>query len=468
MISKIILIVLFAFLSTISKSQNSFSITGNFPPLAGQQVRLVGFDGFDVYTIDSTKITEQGVFTLQYSEKDYGIGYLSAQDNKPFFIILRGETIKLKGETFAFAESIEIIEGLENQLFDQYAIEHPRREQALSAWDYLEKMYMLDTLFAKHEAPKQSILKEKQRIKDEDNLFLASLSSNSYVSYYLPLRKLVSSVSIIAQYRTEEIPAAIAAFRGIDYTDERLYKSGLLADVIESHFWLIENSGRSLDSVFIEMKISIDKMLETLVSDEKKLNEISEYLFILLEKRSLFEASEYLALKLLNETSCTINNDFASQLESYRAMKKGNIAPDFTFGKDYMLPGYTSTKIPNKLSDLRSEYTVVVFGASWCPQCPEELSQIARFYPKWKAQNIEVVFVSLDENIHVFKSFAGVFPFISVCDYQKWESPIVKAYYVFATPAMYLLDDKREILLRPNSAAQMDAWVNWFLIDGKN
>ena len=49
---------------------NSFAqhtITGSFPPLAGQQVRLVGFNGFSVYTIDSTKVSEQGVFNLNYA-----------------------------------------------------------------------------------------------------------------------------------------------------------------------------------------------------------------------------------------------------------------------------------------------------------------------------------------------------------------------------------------------------------------
>jgi hypothetical protein len=32
---------------------------------------------------------------------------------------------------------------------------------------------------------------------------------------------------------------------------------------------------------------------------------------------------------------------------------------------------------------------------------------------------------------------------------------------------MYLLNEKREILLRPNSVAQMDSWVDWFLVQGK-
>ena len=75
----------------------------------------------------------------------------------------------------------------------------------------------------------------------------------------------------------------------------------MLKETIESHFWLIENSGGSLDSVYIEMNKSIDILLENLLADKQKLSEINENLFKLLEKRSLFRASEYLALKLFNE-----------------------------------------------------------------------------------------------------------------------------------------------------------------------
>jgi thiol-disulfide isomerase/thioredoxin len=184
-----------------------------------------------------------------------------------------------------------------------------------------------------------------------------------------------------------------------------------------------------------------------------------------LEKRSLFQASEYLALKLLNEKSCTLNTDLAAQLESYRSMKPGNYAPDFEFKNDIIASGYETSNL-QKLSDLKSNYTVVIFGASWCPQCPQELSQIMPKYQKWKEQNLEVVFVSLDENKDIFRSFAGVFPFISICDYQKWESPVVKSYSVFATPTIYLLDKNLKILLRPASVNQLDSWVDWYLVEG--
>jgi thiol-disulfide isomerase/thioredoxin len=406
-----------------------------------------------------------GNFALNYTNTDYGVGYLTSADNKPFFVILSGEDIEIKGRALSAAETIQIIKGQENQWFGQYATEHPKREQVLSAWAYLDKIYTMDSLFAGHKTPKMAIQAEKQRIHAEDAAFLSNLPKDSYVSWFLPRRKLVSSVSIVAKYRLEEIPATLSAFRDLDYTDPRLYKSGLLKDAIEGHFWLIENSSHPLDSVFIEMKHSIDAMMVHLIKDEKKLNEVTDYLFNLLEKHSHFKASEYLALKVLNETRCTIDSDLAKQLESYRAMKIGNIAPDMFFTGDLVSPGYTSV-LPKKLSDINSNYTIAVFGASWCPKCTEELPEVSKLYSKWKAQGVEVVYISLDEDKKMFDTFVRDFPFISVCDYKKWSGKIVQDYYCFATPTMFLLDKKREIILRPNSVKQLDAWVDWVLVQG--
>jgi thiol-disulfide isomerase/thioredoxin len=451
------------FFTTCLKAQ---SISGNLNQLSKQTLKVEGFNGLKTYPISSTIIDEKGNFKLSYAKSDLGVGYLIGADEKPLFVILSGEDIEIAGTSLSQIESFKILKGQENKWFEQYAQEHPRREQALSAWVYLEKMYKSDPLFSIQKTSNKAIESEKQRIEKEDLTFLNQLPKDSYVGWFLPTRKLVSAVSVVAQYRTEELPATIAAFRAMDYTDQRLYKSGLFKEAIENHFWLLENSGRSLDAVFIEMKLSIDAMMVRLLKDEKKLNEVTDYLFDLLERHSLFQASEYLALKVLNETSCTINSTLANQLESYRAMKKGNIAPDILFTGDKFTPGYGQNNAPNKLSDIKSKYTVVVFGASWCQKCTEELPEIVRQYSKWKAQGVEVVFVSLDENKEMFKNFTAILPFISFCDYQKWNSTAVKNYYIFGSPTMFLLNEKREILLRPNSVKQMDTWVDWYLVQG--
>ncbi|HBK82973.1 MAG TPA: hypothetical protein DDZ41_05155, partial [Flavobacterium sp.] len=62
-------------------------------------------------------------------------------------------------------------------------------------------------------------------------------------------------------------------------------------------------------------------------------------------------------------------------------------------------------KIVTKLSLIKSNYTVVVFGASWCPKCKEELPELAKLYSKWKSKGIEVVFIALEEDEKAFKDF---------------------------------------------------------------
>jgi thiol-disulfide isomerase/thioredoxin len=441
----------------------SQQVSGTLSQLSNQSIKLEAFNGFKTYPIANTAIDEKGNFKLIYSKSDYGLGYLMSADNKAFFVILNGEDIVIEGESLINTTTLKTKKGKENISFACYASEHPRREQALSAWKYLEKIYQFDSLFSVQQSPKTAIEKEMNRIKKEDEDFLKGLESKSYVAWYLPVRRLVSDVSTIAQYRTEEIPATIAAFRNLDYTDERLYRSGLLRDAVESHFWLLENCGKSLDTVFIEMKLSIDAMMLKLIKDEKKLNEITDYLFDLLERHSLFQASEYLALKVLNEVSCTIDSDLAKQLETYRAMKIGNIASDILFEADLLNASIVNSQGLKKLSNIKSKYVLVVFGAGWCQKCTEELPKIAGLYEKWKKKELEVVYISLDEKKEDFNNFASKFPFLSYCDYKKWNSPVAKEYYVFGTPTMFLLDSKREIVLRPNSVQQMDAWVDWML-----
>ena len=422
------------------------------------EISLFKYDSFNSISISSAITATDGSFNLQFYLDNATIGYLLTKNSKPFIVVLSGEDIVLKGETLSHPETIKIIEGKENQLFGQYALEHPKREQALSAWDYLLKMYKTDTIFINKKSTIKKIEREIISIKNEDDYFLKKLPQNSYINWYLPMRKLVTSVPIVAQYRTKEIPKTIQAFRLIDYSDNRLYNSGLLKEVLESHFWLLENSGTSLENVNHEMKISIDLLLDNLFKDNSKLNEITHYLFDLLERHSLFEASEYLAIKVLNQTSCTLDSNFARQLETYRAMKKGNIAPDIIFDeKAYILHNNQSI---TKLSDSKASYKLVVFGASWCPKCTEEIPQLAHNYHVWKNKGLDVVYISLDDNKEMFESFASSLPFISYCDLQKWNSKPVLDYYVFGTPTMFILDQSNKIVLRPNSVKQIEAWIN--------
>jgi thiol-disulfide isomerase/thioredoxin len=448
-------ILFIAFFSSYSMFGQHLS--GTFSDLQNQIIRLEGFDGLKSYLIDTTNTDGNGNFKLKYAAKDYGMGYLVSNSNKPLILILANEDTEIKGSSLEALENIQFTKGFQNQTFERYANEYPKKEQALSAWVYLSNLYKTDPLFINQKNPLKAIETEKTRIKESDTKFLNSLPKDSYVRWFLPIRKLVSSVSVVAQYKPEEIPSTLVALRAIDYADPRLYKSGLFKEAIENHVWFIENTSGSLELVYKDLNQSIDILLQQVKADQTKFNEVTDFLFNLLEKRSLFTSSEYLALKLLNDESCTLSDNIAKQMEGYRKMKKGNIAPNIQFTEFSYFPAGVNVK---DLDDLKSDFTLVVFAASWCSHCVEEIPKIAALYPELKAKNIEVILVSLDENASSFAQFAAPLPFISTTDYKKWEGQIVQDYHVFGTPTYYLLNKKREIVLRPHSVSHLGAYIN--------
>ncbi len=460
-------IVVFLLLVVTFPQLAAQTVVGTFDQLAGQAIELRGFNGFETYRIARATCDQQGRVSLDYASSDQGVGYLTTANSKPFIVILSGEDIEFVGASLGLPETIRVVKGEENQFFEQYAREQPRREQALSAWAYLERMYAGDPLFSAHQTPQNAIWQEKERIHREDADFLDILPAGSYIKWFLPTRKLVSSVSTISQYRPEEIEATIAAFRALDYADPRLYRSGLLRDAIEGHFWLIENSGNPLDTAMVMMAESIDLMVDHLLGHDALLNELTSYLFDLLERHSLFGASEHLALRLLNENGCALEDDLSRQLEIYRAMRKGNTAADIDFQDGLLLGGFDQSGLPKKLSDIDSKYTLVVFAAGWCETCRKELPELIGHYPKWRAAGVEVVLISLDDRETDFKQFVGSAPFLSFCDYGQWTSKAAHDYYVFGTPTFFLLDADRQIVLRPNSVQHADAWVEWNLLSGR-
>jgi thiol-disulfide isomerase/thioredoxin len=453
-------LVLLSCLFFLVGSSIAQTLSGTFPSLANQTLTLEGTKGFDTYAIGSAKADGKGQFSFTYSPQDYGIAFLSGEDKKPFVVILEKSGVGLEGQVLSEANSIRILEGQENRWFEQYTQEQGKREQALSAWAYLQNLYQNDPFFASQQVPNQAIGAEVIRLQQEDGQFINALPVESFARWFLPIRKLISSVGAIAQYRTSELPQTIAAFRALNYSDARFQKSGLFRDVFESQFWLLENSGGTLDEVYEKMEVSIDVILSSVEKNEPLYNEVTAYLIELLERRSLTNAAEYLALTVLQQNKVLVQPRLARQLEGYRAMKVGTTVPDIQFAGDILLQG-KPIPYPTRLSEVKAPYRLVIFGASWCPACSEAMGELIPLYEKWNKLGLEAIFVSLDTDPTAFKAYSEGMPFIAYSDYKKWDTQAVSDYYVASSPSFYLIDPSGQLLLRPQSVKQIDAWVDW-------
>jgi thiol-disulfide isomerase/thioredoxin len=452
------LIILTFFVLLVFKTTAQNTIAGNFSSIKGQTVRLMGYRGVDVFTIDTAVVNAQGEFTLKYSDANLGMGYLLTKENTTYAVVLEKGKVQITGQTLSDAATIVINNGEQNKIFVKYALTHAKREQALNAWGYLKNIYELDTLFKNEYATKFSITKEIDHLNKVDNDFLQILPPNSFMYWYLPIRKLISNVGSIANTRPQEIPSTTKAFRSINYADPLLYTSGLFSDILESQFWLIENSGLERTMLAKEINTSVDFILASVNKNEKLYNDFTNYLFQYFEKHSLFASSEYIALKALNQQEMKLSLALVNRLETYRKIKIGGIAPKIEFKGDVYVNRELVKNI-NSLSDIKSKYKVVIFGGSWCSSCRSEVIQVIPHYETWKKQGIEVVIVSLDTVKKAFEEFATEFPFTFACDYKKWETQAAKDFYVSSSPTLFLLDSDNKIILRPSTIPVLDSWL---------
>ena len=101
-----------------------------------------------------------------------------------------------------------------------------------------------------------------------------------------------------------------------------------------------------------------------------------------------------------------------------------------------------------------------IFGSSWCPNCQDDYPVLLENYQKLKdAFDMEIIYVSLDNDRKAFTDFYKDAPFIMVFGGNKWDTKAAKDYCVFATPTMFLLDENLKIIQKPQGIAEAENWL---------
>ncbi|MBL4605464.1 MAG: thioredoxin family protein [Flavobacteriaceae bacterium] len=422
------------------------SIQGVLTQHAGQTIVLKGFDYYKSFELAKTSIDSLGNFTLSYSKKYRGMGVLKTQDKSNLVLALTGANIQVKGIHLKEANSLAFTNSPENTLFVDFAKKYVQGQQVYKAWKYMQTRYAKEPSLQVHKEVLKTINNEIVRIEGIPVKELNKLDKKRYLHWFLGQRTLVSDMPASIYSYPERIPQNIAQFRSIDFTNSNFKTSGLFKELIEGHYFLLENSGKSLDDVFIAMNISTQYLIDQLQGNDALLNEVSGKLFAYFEKRSLFKAAAYLSVTMLNQDQCVLDTELANRFESYQKLKVGAKAPEIEFEGKKIL----GTLKTNKL---------LVFGASECPGCKSDVLKLLGYYDGWKAKGIEIVYVSIDTNKTTYEAAYKNAPWQMYCDFKGWKTKAAKEYHLFATPTYFLLDANNTIVLRPRSVDHANAWI---------
>lgn len=440
---KPLILAIFIFSSGLALSQ---TLSGKIEQHAGQQITLTGFNYYKTLELGKTVVDSLGNFSFIYSKDYKGMGVLQAQDNSSLVLLLTEPNIVLNGTHLTEIDSLGYAQNSKNNQYLQFANAKSKRDAAYMALKYLQPLYKNQKELQSQKKFAKAITNEIKRIEQADTDFLKSLDKESYLRWFIPMKQLVQDMPATYNRYTERIPENIKQFREIDFKQPNFKNSGLLREVVEGHYMLLENMVQSLDSIYTQMNLSTKHLINNLQTNEVLLNEVCSELFRYFEKRSLFAASEYLSVSLLKNQQCSLNDDLVSKLESYRKLKVGAIAPDIILGNN------------TKLSNIKSN-KLVVFGASWCPNCKTETLEFLKFYDAWKAKNVEIIYISIDTDQTAFETAYNRAPWQTYCDYKGWETQAAKDYYVSGTPTSFLLDADNKILVRPNSVSHANVWI---------
>lgn len=157
------------------------------------------------------------------------------------------------------------------------------------------------------------------------------------------------------------------------------------------------------------------------------------------KQAGLDEVRELLDTRYLAGT-CTAGDDKDLQLrlQAYKTTRKGMIAPPIKQA-DFNL--YTSVV---------ADTTIIVFWASWCPHCSDDLPKLHEILKH--RPGTKVVAVALDEQEDSWlRSKASLSGWNHIRAAGKWDDELVLPYGIYATPTLFVLDKDKRILKKCNS-----------------
>ena len=438
-------IVLF-FIVLEASAQNSVVLKGSFTAAKETEIRLMGFIGTQDTVLAQTKTDALGNFLLYYPKKYKGAASLQVKEMTNLIVLLNNENVEIAWSNFKDFSDLKFTNSKENEAFQQAYTINMDAQKKLAGLSYLLPFYKNDLTKKEITAQlEQEIISENSRFE----AYLKKLAHTSYAMSYLKYRAVLQKLQKENKTQAEKTEVE-TTFLTLDFSDESLFYSGLAKELFDAY---LKQTFTLQEEALIVSKLNSFSDLLKISSrvNTKALNQYSEFLVKEYEKFGLINCAEHLALSLLDDNKCIINDKTLPILEQYKKMVIGNKAADMVFSSG--LKYKTLSEVPGK-------YKVVVFGASWCEACSKEMPQFKEYVELFKTKyDSEIVFVSLDTDKQKYDAFVKDLPFINTCDYKGWGSPNVTNYYVFATPSVYVLDTENKIVAKPRDAIATAKWL---------
>jgi thiol-disulfide isomerase/thioredoxin len=293
--------------------------------------------------------------------------------------------------------------------------------------------------------------------KEKINIDSNNMAIKIIKAYYLP--------SNPDWEKPDHFRDSIIASHFFDYFDpsDKFYiNSNIFPEKIDIYLKLKSNKKDAWGQP-IRDEIIIAKAAEEFI--EKTKTHIINYEFCLnyilkkFEKENMTQAFIYIYDKYLKQDleNCEPSNNSLNwarkKASIIQGVDVGNKAPDFNIENNLL-----------KLYDIKSNYTIIIFWASWCAHCSKEMPIIKTTVEQLnltltsKGEIIQTIAISLDKDETKWQNYVKeneLFSFLNYSELKGWGGEITKKYNVTSIPSIFVLDNSKKIIAKPKNSMEL-------------
>ncbi len=434
------LCIAFCMIFVGSHAQNR--IEGEITAASEDQLILAELFGDKINIVDTIPLDTNNRFLYHMHPKNSkGMYRLFISENIWLDFILGWDNLDFQTIAKAPIEALVIKKSWQNKtLYDFYKLLDDQNKKIEALRNFIINYPETDRLMQLSKNKAKDLYQERQDFLND----LEKNHNNAFVTRYLTF--LYQMPLDIFYSNSPEIKHEMISNR--DWSDTLLLHSDAYSTSIIDYLMLFGDRNARRDQQIKLYKQAIDSIFNFIPEKNPVYDYTLMYLMQGFEQFEMEPLVVYLVTNYADNCKKTEGN-LENRIEYYKKFQTGNTVQNFISSK---IDGE-----PVNLYDEVTGKTLLVFWATWCGHCKQMNKALRELYPQLLEKNIEIVSVSLDNKPEELESYLqdAELPFDVWCDYQGWESPVVEAFHLYATPTMLLIDENFKILGKPLNINQL-------------
>lgn len=394
---------------------------------------------------DSIIPIEQGNFHFSFPKNSAHSGFyrLIFSNSKWVDFVNDDEDISITTDANNMQDSLSILKSESNKLYYQFLKLNKQYKVKTDLLQFVLAKYPKDDDY--YTASRNKLL-QLQKDYAQFVYIISQKNPKSFIARYI---KTVQITGADLNLPVDKQYAYLKAhcLDKVDFNDDDLINSDAFTVKSIEYLTLFRNPSLTKEKLEKEFMTAVDTILNKAKVNKLVYQHVTEYLIDGFKKFGFDQIIDYIVDNyVIKDDLCLdekLTNSIQRRMDQAKFLKIGSVVPQI------VIPDSTGKSI--NLQDIKSENTLILFFASWCPHCQELLPKINDLYKSQKQMKLKIMAISIDTSKSDWLTFIqkNKFNWTNVSDLQGWNGKAATDYYLYATPTMFIVNNKKEIIAKP-------------------